>query len=286
MKFRMIALDVDGTLIDDRFQIQPKTKELLKGLHDQGVQIALCTGRNPSGAIPLMEEMGASGPVVVHNGAVSLHSTSRDIYSVLGFHMKELADVIRFARDRGIHFDVNTPFRLYVERMDEDLKQLYRSYFAKPILLDDIMELDEEVVKLSLVGEEKFLDGMMTEIRERFPQFHSIRSGENYIDLMHPQVSKGYGLRIVAEKLGIPLGQVIAFGNYYNDIEMLEEVGFGIAMENSPPEVKKVAKAVTRSNNEEGIFYGLTRHFFEIEDLEAPLSKPFLKASASFQWNR
>lgn len=283
MKFRMIALDVDGTLIDDHFMIQPKTKALLKALHDQGVEIALCTGRNPSGAIPLMEEMGITGPVVTHNGAFSLHSSTREIYGVLGFQMAELKEIVNFCRERNIHFDVNTPLHLYVEKMDDALASLYQAYFAEPILLDDIFTLNEEVVKFTLVAEENVIDDLVDEVRERFPQFHSIRSGENYIDLMHPKASKGYGLQIVTEKLGIPLNKVIAFGNYYNDIEMLQEVGLGIAMENSPPEVKKAAGAVTRSNNEEGIYYGLKEHFFESEEqVQFALKK---LPQASIQWN-
>ncbi len=284
LKYRMIALDVDGTLIDDRFQIQPKTKGILKELYDDGVEIALCTGRNPSGAIPLMEEIGVEGPVIVHNGALSLHSTSKEIYGTLGFHMSELQDVVEFCRAQGIHFDVNTPFHLYVERMDPRLERLYQSYFAQPILLRDVMELDEDVVKLSLLGEEELIDRLVGEIEERFPYFRSIRSGENYIDIMHPDASKGYGLRIVAEKLNIPLDEIVAFGNYYNDIEMLAEVGFGIAMENSPIEVKNIAKAVTRSNNEEGIYYGLREHFYKDSSAHGLIRHGIPKTS--FQWNR
>jgi Cof subfamily protein (haloacid dehalogenase superfamily) len=265
-KYRMIALDVDGTLIDDHFQILPKTREVLQRAFREGIMITLCTGRGPDSTIPLLEELGIEGAVIVHNGALCLHSVTSEIYGKVGLQMEQLRALVQFCRDRKIHFDVNTAFYLYVEGMNPEMKALYESYYVQPMIIDDVMEIKDEVVKFTIVAEEKEIDSLVHEIRDRFSQFRSIRSGENYIDVMHPRVSKGYGLTIVADKLNIPLSQIIAFGNYYNDIEMLESVGMGIAMENSPVEVKQCAKAVTRSNNEEGVYYGLMKYLYHFDE--------------------
>jgi Cof subfamily protein (haloacid dehalogenase superfamily) len=265
-KYRMIALDVDGTLIDDHFQILPKTREVLQRAFREGIMITLCTGRGPDSTIPLLEELGIEGAVIVHNGALCLHSVTSEIYGKVGLQLEQLRELVQFCRDRKIHFDVNTAFYLYVEGMNPEMKALYESYYVQPMIIDDVMEIKDEVVKFTIVAEEKEIDSLVHEIRDRFPQFRSTRSGENYIDVMHPLVSKGYGLTIVADKLNIPLSEVIAFGNYYNDIEMLERAGMGIAMENSPDEVKQCAKAVTRSNNEEGVYYGLMKYLYHFDE--------------------
>lgn len=259
MQYRLIALDVDGTLINDQFQIMPRTKEILHEAYQNGVMIALCTGRSSDSTIPLMEELGAEGPIVVHNGAIVLHSKSKEVYGQVGFQIEELSELIKYCRDQGIHIDVNTAFDLYVEAVTPELESIYREYYARPIVIPDVLDLKEEIVKISVLAEEVLVPGVLAELKQRFPQFRITQSGENYIDVIHPEVSKGEGISILAKKLNIPLNQIIAFGNYYNDLELLTRVGLGIAMENSPDEVKRVAKHVTLSNNEEGIYHALKK---------------------------
>jgi len=262
MQIQMIALDVDGTLIDDHFQIQPKTKEILKQAYQDGIVIALCTGRSPDSTLPLMEELGAEGPIAVHNGALCLHSKTKQIYGQVGFRIEELAPLIEYCRNRKIHMDINTAFDLYVEQISPEVEELYQHFYINPIKIANVMEIEDEVVKMSMLAKEEVIESCIIEIQQLFPQYHAIRSGETYIDVIHPRANKGYGMAIVADKLGIPLQNVIAFGNYYNDLELLQEVGLGIAMENSPDEVKRAAKAVTRSNNDEGIYYALKKYLY------------------------
>lgn len=257
MQYRLIALDVDGTLINDQFQIMPKTREILIDAYQNGMMIALCTGRGPQSTIPLMEELGVEGPVVVHNGAIILHSRTKEVYGQVGFQIEELRDLIHYCRTIDVHMDVNTAFDLYVEAVSPEIEALYSEYYVKPLRVHNVLELQDEIVKLSILGVEARIPTILADLLDRFPQFHITQSGENYIDVIHPEVSKGEGTAILADKLGIPMAQIIAFGNYYNDLELLAKVGLGIAMENSPDEVKKVAKSVTRSNNDEGIYHAL-----------------------------
>jgi len=90
-----------------------------------------------------------------------------------------------------------------------------------------------------------------------------LRSGDFFIDLMHKDASKGAALQKLAEKRGIPAENVMAIGNYYNDITMLTYAGLGVAMDNSPLDVKAAADAVTASNNEEGVKRALEKYCLE-----------------------
>ncbi len=262
MQYRLIALDVDGTLINDQFQIMPKTKDILFDAYNNGMMIALCTGRGSESTIPLMEELGAEGPIVVHNGAIILHSRTKEVYGQVGFRIEELQELISFCRNANVHMDVNTAFDLYVEAVTPEVESLYLEYYVRPKIIPNVLELKDEIVKLSILAEEERIPGILSQLKQRFPQFRITQSGENYIDVIHPAVSKGEGTALLTDKLGISLDQVIAFGNYYNDIELLSSVGMGIAMENSPDEVKRVAKAVTKSNNDEGIYHALKKYLY------------------------
>lgn len=257
MQYRLIALDVDGTLINDQFQIMPKTKEILKDCYQNGMMIALCTGRGAQSTIPLMEELGAEGPIVVHNGAIILHSHTKEIYDQIALQRDELRELVQFCRDRKLHMDISTADQVYVESITPELAVIYREYYSEPIVVPDILELEDEIIRLAIIADEA--KAITEELRKRFSHLRITQSGENYIDVIHTTVSKGEGTARLVKKLGITLDQVIAFGNYYNDLELLASVGLGIAMENSPEEVKMVAKEVTRSNNDEGIYYALKK---------------------------
>ncbi|MNN14057.1 Sugar phosphatase YidA [compost metagenome] len=91
-------------------------------------------------------------------------------------------------------------------------------------------------------------------------ELNMLRSGDYFIDLMHPEASKGNALKQLAEQRGIPAEQIMAIGNFYNDITMLTFAGLGIAMDNSPIEVKAAAQDVTASNNEEGVRVALEKY--------------------------
>lgn len=262
MQYRLIALDVDGTLINDQFQIMPKTKEIIVDAYQNGVMVALCTGRSTESTIPLMEELTAEGPIVVHNGAMVLHSRTKEVYGQIGFHVEELEELIRFCREAGLHIDVNTASDMYVESVTPELASIYSEYYASPIIIPDVMMLRDEIVKMSILAEEEHTADVVAELHRLFPQFRITHSGANYIDVIHPAASKGEGAARMVERLGISLDEVIAFGNYYNDLELLSSVGMGIAMDNSPEAVKRAAKAVTSSNNDEGIYYALKKYLY------------------------
>ncbi len=104
------------------------------------------------------------------------------------------------------------------------------------------------------------LDKVHEEIGKWTPEFNILRSGEYFLDLMHPDASKGNALKQLAERRGVRPEEVLAIGNYYNDITMLTFAGMGIAMDNSPLEVKAAANEVTASNNEDGVHAALLKY--------------------------
>jgi len=263
-KVQLLALDVDGTLIDDRFQLLPRTRALLTWLvHEAGKKVCLCSGRNPAGVLPYMEMIRGEGPLVVHNGAFNYHHPGGDTYALYGYPVQDFLDVIETLKQRNLLFDVNTPYDLYVQEVRPELAPLYAAYFAKPKVIDDWRRLRDPIVKLSVLVPSEELDAIHAELAERFgDRFRVVKSGETYIDFVHPEANKGNGLRAALQDFGFSSAEVLAIGNYYNDLEMLSFAGVGVAMGNSPPEVKERADYVTRSNNEEGVYVALVNLLF------------------------
>ncbi|TFE30787.1 Cof-type HAD-IIB family hydrolase [Cohnella luojiensis] len=253
MNFRLIALDVDGTLLNDHHEVTPRVRQAVRAAAEQGAEIVLCTGRGSTSALPVLEELGLKGTMITHNGASVVDSETREVLHDTSITTEQAIRYVNFCRERGIHFDMNTAFDLYVEDLQEDAEAMYRNLRALPIMRDKNEAFPERMVKLSIYAPKLVLDDMEAEWVEWPHELQTIRSGDNFIDVQHFHASKGKALEQLAIRRGIPREQILAMGNYYNDTGMIVYAGWGVAMENSPAEVKAVANEVTLSNNEDGV---------------------------------
>lgn len=253
MKFRMIALDVDGTLLNDHHEITPRVREAVRAAADLGIEIVLCTGRGSTSALPVLRELGLKGTMITHNGASVVDSESREILHDTVISSEKASRYTSFFRNREIHFDMNTAFDLYVDELKEAAAEMYRNLKARPIIREADEAFPDRMVKLSIYAPKDVLDQVESEWESWQHELQWIRSGDYFIDIQHLQASKGKALEQLAAMRGIPREQVLAMGNYYNDTGMIEYAGWGVAMDNSPSEVKEIADEVTVSNNEDGV---------------------------------
>ncbi|RKP54323.1 HAD family phosphatase [Cohnella endophytica] len=253
MSYRMIALDVDGTLLNDHHELTPRVREAVRSAEAQGAEIVLCTGRGSTSALPVLQELGLKGTMITHNGASVVDSETREILFDTAIAPDLALRYVAYCRERGIHFDMNTAFDLYVEAMEEEAEKMYRNLKAKPISRQSGEAFPQGLVKLSIYAPKLTLDRVETEWSEWEQELQFVRSGDNFIDVQHLHASKGKALERLAIMRGIPREQILALGNYYNDIGMITFAGWGVAMNNSPEEVKAEADDVTVSNNEDGV---------------------------------
>lgn len=262
LNYRLIALDVDGTLLNDDYELTENTIKTLHRIHKAGGSIVLCTGRGPVSTIPVLEQLGLEGVLITHNGAATVEAPGPKLLHQFSFDIQDVEPMISYCRKQNIHFDVCTALDMYVEKMGEREASMYKKYMIIPKHIDDLLALPEQIVKLTLFGSEEEMDRAEQDLNSAsLPQeLHWIRSGVEFIDIMLHFVSKGEALRQLAEQWHIPSSEIIAIGNYYNDIDMIRFAGLGIAMDNSPEAVKKAANQVTLSNNEEGVHQALLQY--------------------------
>ncbi len=259
MTYRLIALDVDGTLLNDDHEVTPRVKQAVLAAERKGAEIVLCTGRGPSNTFPVLEALGLQGIIIGHNGASIVDSSTRSVLHEAVISPERAERYIADLRRRGIHFDINTTFDTYVERLDEPAARMYAAMRARPILRDAAGEFPAHTVKLSAYASRERMDEVERTWREWEHELHYIRSGDEFMDVQHPDATKGKSLEKLARMRGIPREQILAIGNYYNDIAMIVFAGHGIAMANSPERVKAEADEVTLSNNEDGVAAALER---------------------------
>jgi len=255
---KLVALDVDGTLVDAQNDISPATAEVVQHLVDAGIPIVISTGRAVPGAFEVCERLDLpDGLAVCSNGAVLagyrpvevIHAVTFDASEAVQRVLTEVPDAFVAVEEIGVGYRVNQPFP--------------SGEIAGTITVEDTDSLISEPV---------------TRVIIRAPshdphEFHALVEGlglteTNYyigytawLDLAPLGVSKASGLAWVADRLGVDPADVLAVGDGFNDVEMLRWAGRGVAMGHAPDALKDAADAVTGTVAEDGLAMELTRYF-------------------------
>ncbi|CAM4025077.1 Cof-type HAD-IIB family hydrolase [Lederbergia lenta] len=257
MSYKLLALDVDGTLLNDDGVLTQKTIDTIKKVYNSGIQVVISTGRSLNQTRPILDELGIEGILVSHNGATTLRTDNKEIIHEFSYDIKEVADIVRYCRKHDIQFSVCTAFDFYVERLDNYQTDLYKRFNLVPIMHSDVLSLTDKVMKFT-VDDQQRVDGW------RDIKFSNLRktSDSFFQDIIHPNAHKASALEQVLYKLNMDKSEIIAIGDFYNDLEMLEFAGLGIAMGNAPDDLKEKADVVTTSNNEDGVSHALEKYLF------------------------
>lgn len=257
MKYKAIALDLDGTLLDSQGQISDKNKNSLTALSDAGVLLILATGRYFVQMTSILDRLNYTGILISTDGAITIDVGMKRVLADYSFSIQDVEEAIRVCREREIHVAVNTAFRYYVESVSDFHQEHYHKYETQYEVIPDLLEIKEPILKF-IVSDHRFVNGWQhiqygDHLRRR-------ADAEHYKEIVHHKTFKTNALRDLLNQYQIPPEELIAIGDCYNDIDMLEFAGMGIAMGNAPEEVKRIANDVTLTNDEDGVCCTLEKY--------------------------
>lgn len=266
MSIRLLALDLDGTILDPYGKLLPAMRDAVARVARRGVEVILCTGRRYRTALPPARELGLSGPIVVHNGVVVKDLVSGKTLQHDYLPAAVTADVVTHVRTQGaplVYVDA------YHEGTDILTERMHRAHpFQQEYLADNtgfhrvvedlVAELPGEVIMVSTMADAESLEALRAAARERLGErvrTHALMN-KNYrghiLEFLHPTTSKWAALERLAAAEGIAPDEIAAVGDDSNDAEMIRHAGLGIAMGNAVPEARSGADLVVRSNAEGG----------------------------------
>jgi Cof subfamily protein (haloacid dehalogenase superfamily) len=257
---RLIALDIDGTIIGDEHEISERTLKAVRRAMERDVAVSLVTGRMVSSAMRFARELGLSGPIVGYQGGLIRAMPAADSRRLgkLLLHTPLPADaaqrIVSWTRDRGLDPHVNHLER-FILRADDPKADDYSAFMgARAELVPDLLAaIVHPVTKVLAVGEPPLPTEVAPLARAEFEGLADVTiSHPRFLEFVAPGVSKGRAIRWLAKRLRIPLGATLAVGDQWNDLEMLAEVGHGTAMPSAPPEVKRLARYVAPPLEEDG----------------------------------
>ena len=260
---KLVAVDLDDTLLRDDLTISQFSRDVLQQVQEAGVTVTLATGRMLPSALPYAEQLGFDVPLITYQGALVKNAFSGEVLYNCPLSKDVASVVIRYGRKRKVHVNLYVEDKLFVERVTKAGEHYARLAGVPFTRVDDLEELLENDLpyKMLLIDEQQVIDQELEELRdilnEAGLEAYLTKSKPTYLEVNHPQATKGAALRKLAEWLGISREQVAAFGDSYNDLRMLEYAGYGFAVANAYPEVRARARYITASNNEDGVALAL-----------------------------
>lgn len=257
LHYDLIALDVDGTTLNSREMVSTRTRKALHEAVARGAEVVLCTGRGPTNTFHVVEMLGLPGVIITHNGAATVDARTSEVIHTFALQAEQLAPYIADCRAGGHHWDINTTFELMTDSIGQQAAEMYAKYRVDPIVIPHIEyhSLPDGLLKMTMFGEEQACDQLEAFWDHAGYELVHIRSGKYFIDIMHPEANKGAALKAYVEGLALPIAQarIIAVGNYFNDVQLFQYAGLGVAVADSPDGVRAAADAVTLGHDEDGV---------------------------------
>lgn len=267
MSYKMIVLDLDGTLMSSKNEILPETKEALFKAQEQGVMIVLASGRPTYGMLKAAKELRLDqypGYILSYNGGriISIQ-TDEMIYdkSLTPEICHELYDLAR---------EMNVNIMAYEDEAiitADDDQYIQKEAHINSMPINRVENFKDSVtfnsVKCLCTGEPEYLKEVEMKFKERLGEKLSImRSMPFFLEIMPQNINKAYSLQKLLDHVGLDKSELIACGDGYNDLPMIEFAGLGVAMGNAVDEVKSLANYVTSSNDENGIAKVIEKFIF------------------------
>ncbi|MDF2987614.1 MAG: HAD-superfamily hydrolase, subfamily [Eubacterium sp.] len=272
--YKLVAIDLDGTLLDTNKEITQRNKKVISMAIEKGIKIVICSGRVYTGARLYAKEIGSKDPIIACNGAIITEKIDGRVIHSEYLDTEVCLRINEICQRHGVYYHVYAGDTMLTEKLGFTSKKYFeRNSFLPPedrVDIEVVENMDTRlknipgtVLKFVIVTDDS---GLLRRVRKDMEQLAGVdvmSSNYDNFEVMKKGVSKGAALERLSSILGIPASQMIAIGDNENDISMFEYVGLGIAMENGEAVAKAAAKYVTAANDRDGVAYAIEKFILE-----------------------
>ncbi|AKN29634.1 HAD family hydrolase [Clostridium carboxidivorans P7] len=258
---KLIASDMDGTLVNDEGKINEKMFELINNLHEKNIKFAAASGRFYSQLSKNFEKIKTSIIFISHNGAlVKFNNKGQTLYSSC-ISSQDIEHVANLKRDFGEKLFLAAADDAYMVNPSQALLDEFKFYDIPLVIIKSFKEVKSPIYRMTYYTK----DGVKPETVEYLKNnlnenLEFVVSGGKWIDIMNKGTSKGNAIKILQQKFGINENNTMVFGDYYNDLSMFKEAYYSYAMENAPEDVKKHANFIAENNNKNGVYNVINKY--------------------------
>lgn len=286
MAIRLLALDLDGTLLSPRGQISERNLNAIESARAAGVRVALVTGRRFRDSRPVALQLGLDVPLISHNGALTKHAETLQTVAVLPLPLAAAREALRIGHQTGADALLSDDHEglglLVYDHLSGDNAALHR-YIAwatrvhgeegrDAVRQVDSLDnyLDHDPIHLAFSGRCEAMDQLEERLKSDMGSSVKVLSTKyaeqdfTLVDVVNPAASKGAGVAAAAAELSIDAGEIMAVGDNYNDLEMLLFAGTGVLMANAPLSLRDIPGLhPTASNTEDGVALAIERFILQ-----------------------
>ena len=263
MNCKIVFSDVDGTMLDSSHHILPGTLYAIKQLQKKGIPFVMASGRHAASIIKIQEDNGFTGPVAAFSGGLILDEDRNPLFSVQ-FPLKTAKDIISFVEASGYDctWNIFTIDNWIVKdrshpRIIEEERIIGIEAGNETI---DSLPQNSSVCKILYMCEPEEIDEVEQALRKNFPEIEFVKSSDTHLEVMAKGISKSGALNELCRIKQIPVSESAAFGDHFNDLDMLEAAGHAFLMGNAPEELKKIISQdvqIIDTNDNEGMYKAL-----------------------------
>lgn len=261
LDIKLLVLDIDGTIAGQSNEIREPVKQAIRCAMAKGIQVAIATGRMYCSALRFHQEIGSTLPLLAYQGAWIQDPATQKIYQHLPLSSAMAEQLLAYFETEplrsllSVHFYIND--QLYVREITPETQLYAQRAGIVPMAVGDLRQVltNEPTKVLALCEDTTIIDQLLGSLRQQYTpaELYLTKSVATFFEATHPGANKGTGVRYLAEDiLGLAAHNVMAIGDNFNDVEMLEYAGLGVAMGNAPTEVQAIAKWVAPGVEQDG----------------------------------
>ena len=257
MTYRLLALDIDGTIYE-RITDTPltrRTRQAISRVMDTGAGVTLATGRTYNSALQFSRDLGLTLPIICYQGSMTSNPITHEIVRETPVPLPLAHRLIRLLEREGLDPYVYVRDHFYVQQMTDRVRQ--SEQFLKiraEVVSDFVRDIQEPPTKIVVVGDTELISGVTALVDSNFDGDIAAMHTYDYLcEIGHPDGSKGAALQHLAQSLGVNRNEVVAVGDSPNDVDMIRWAGLGVAMGNAPDTVKASADRVTLPASDHGL---------------------------------
>tara|TARA_B110000503_G_C7091507_1_gene389642 strand:+ start:59 stop:868 length:810 start_codon:yes stop_codon:yes gene_type:complete len=253
-KVKLVVSDMDGTLLNSKGKVSQQFFTLFKELQKRNIHFCAASGRQHNSIVDKLSTIKNAIYVIAENGAIA--KNGEEVLLLNSLESEKITKIIPVLRKiKGANMVLCSQDFAFIESNDERFISLFQEYYHSFEVVKDLMEVAKirPILKVSVYHFDSSEDFIYPEIKHLKNDYLLKISGQNWLDISTEKANKGNALREVQKFLNVTKEETMVFGDYHNDIEMMQEADFSFAMKNAHSDIKKLANYSTESNDNFGV---------------------------------
>ena len=249
---KLVVTDMDGTLLNPNHEVSTQFIDQFWALKEKGITVVAASGRQHNSIVEKLAAVENELTVIAENGAMTTFHGKETVFTPYPKgHLNKTLALLK--KQENMHPVLCTNGSAFISKGQEKFEPILREFYSAFNVIDRLEDCTQEVLKIAIYHFESSEKYIFPLVQDLANEVKIKISGPNCVDLSHPNANKGFALNALQKHLGVSREQTMVFGDYFNDLEMMEQAHFSYAMANAHPEIIKKANYKTGSNSEFGV---------------------------------